>query len=300
MRVLASILSYNAEATLRDVVNGVECQTRAPDRILMVDNGSTDGTRAYLETLPSRFERHFLPENLGVGGGHNYALRKLMESEEFTHAWLLENDSIPPPDCLERLIESTTRLEDAGVRFGVVKPQQTHPSRPSPVREPGLRQAASTTFNGILIPKRTVAAVGLIREDFFIDQDDREYSRRLQAADLPIYVDLTLTIDHLGKGRGKTTRPTLVRTYYRVRNETFMRREAMPLPIALAETGARAVAAIGRTLLLEPDKRRRIIARLTAASDGLRGDLGRKDYAFLTNPASSSTDTDEASSAGAK
>lgn len=281
MKVLASILSYNSHATLPRVIEGVESQTRQPDRVLVVDNGSDDLTLEYLRTLPDRYELHLLPENLGVGAGHNLALRELLGSDEFDCAWLLENDSIPPPSCLARLLESVSKLENAGVRFGCVKPQQTHPEQQRAHKPPGLQVAATTTFNGILLPRRTIETVGLIREDFFIDQDDREYSQRLVAAGLPVYVDQTITIDHLGKGRGRSSSPTVARTYYRVRNVTYMRRQSMPLALAIMETLVRSGVAVVRTLLGEDLKRRRILARVNAAFDGIRGDLGRKDYTFF-------------------
>ncbi len=220
-------------------------------------------------------------ENLGVGAGHNLALRELIGSDEFDYAWLLENDSIPPPTCLARLLESASKLDGAGVRFGCVKPQQTHPEQQRTEKPPGLQVAATTTFNGILIPRGTIETVGLIREDFFIDQDDREYSQRLEAAGLPVFVDQTITIDHLGKGRRKRSSPTIARTYYRVRNETYMRRQSKPLVLAILETLVRSAAAVVRTIIREDLKTRRIAARVVAAFDGIRGDLGRKDYAFF-------------------
>ena len=52
-RPLVSIIipTYNREAQLRDAVQSVFAQTYAEWELLVIDDGSTDGTRAYLETL---------------------------------------------------------------------------------------------------------------------------------------------------------------------------------------------------------------------------------------------------------
>lgn len=281
MKVLASILSHNSQATLPHVVDGVESQRRYPDSVMVVDNASDAATIDYLATLPSHYEVHYSEENLGVGGGHNVALRRALADHGVDYVWLLENDSIPPPECLELLLAAASRLSSAGVRFGCVTPKQTHPSEPFRSQWNGLQVAPTTTFNGILIPRSTLEHVGLIREDFFIDQDDIEYSKRLAEARLPIFMDYDVTIEHLGKGRHRRDPASVVRTYYRFRNETYLRRQSQLLVYALAETFARIIAAVARTLVSEDRKADRIRARLVAGFDGLVGRLGRKNYRFL-------------------
>lgn len=281
MSVTACILSYNSVATLPRVIEGVERQTRQPDRIIVVDNGSEDSTLRYLRQLSSRYETVLLPDNLGVGAGHNTAWRRALQDPSCRYVWTLENDSIPTEDCLERLLDSARSLEQSGTAFGCVRPQQVHPDvsyepkRTEPYVEPTM------TFNGSLIPATVIHRVGFIREDFFVDQDDREFSLRLRSAGLPIYVDPLAIILHLGKGRNKRSQPTVFRTYYRVRNEVYLRTRIQKVPLGVPNTFIRSTVAIVRAILSEDQKWPRVQARFLATLDGLRGNLGEKHYSFL-------------------
>jgi rhamnopyranosyl-N-acetylglucosaminyl-diphospho-decaprenol beta-1,3/1,4-galactofuranosyltransferase len=278
MGVIASVLSFNSVETLPRVINGIESQTRPPDRVIIIDNGSDDPTVRYLRQLPPRYEVIYLPENVGLGAGHNTGWREAMKEADCRFIWTLENDSIPPADCLERLMELANQLEEEAVPFGAVRPRQVHPDAPTPPRATEPHISTRLTFNGTLIPRHTVHRIGMIREDFFIDQDDWEFAHRLASAGLPIYVDPRATIFHLGKGRRSSS---ILRAYYRVRNKTYLRKSIERNPLAVPEALLRSGAAIVRTLIKEDKKRSRIKARVAATRDGLKGDLGKKDYEFL-------------------
>lgn len=282
MTVTASILSYNSHATLPRVVDGIESQTRPPDRIIIVDNGSQDDTRQFLKQLPPRYEVIYLPENAGLGAGHNTGWRAALEDPDCEYVWTLENDSIPPANLLDRLLGVASRLEENGTSFGAVSPRETHPDYPSNPPSQDLRTVEWLTFNGTLIPRSSISTVGLLREDFFIDQDDWEFAGRLVGAGLPIYYDPGSVITHLGRGKHERGFRSTLRLYYRVRNATYMRKYVQERPLASAESVARAGAAIVRTLLTEPDKRLRVTARIVATRDGLKADLGKKEYPFLS------------------
>jgi rhamnopyranosyl-N-acetylglucosaminyl-diphospho-decaprenol beta-1,3/1,4-galactofuranosyltransferase len=277
LKVTASILSYNSHATLPRVIEGVEAQTRAPDRVIIVDNGSDDETVRYLRQLPARYEVIYLPENLGLGAGHNTGWRTAMVDAQCDYVWALENDSVPPPGCLAGLLASAQALEASSTEYGAILPKQVHPEDPPRPRMGAPRIVPNMTFNGVLIPVTTLDRVGFIREDFFIDQDDWEYSDRLASAGLPIYKDPATTIDHIGKGR----EPSILRIYYTVRNDVYLRRSIRNEPFTLPRVLLRTGGAVARTLLKEDRKIRRIRTRVTAIRDGVRGDLGKKDYPFL-------------------
>lgn len=281
MSVTACILSYNSVVTLPRVIEGVKRQNRKPDRIIVVDNGSEDPTLRYLSQLSSRYETVLLPDNLGVGAGHNTAWRMALQDPSCGYVWTLENDSIPPEYCLERLLATARSLERSKAAFGCVLPKQVHPDVSyEPKRtEPYVQR--TMTFNGALIPTAVIRRVGFVREDFFVDQDDREFSLRLRSAGLPIYVDPLAIILHLGKGRNKRSQPTVFRTYYRVRNEVYLRTRIQKVPLGVPNTLIRSTGAIARALLTEDQKWPRVQARFLATIDGLRGNLGKKDYPFL-------------------
>lgn len=283
MRITASILTYNAMATISDVLAGLEAQSLQPDRVVIVDNASQDGTAEFIRGLPGGIDKLLLDENLGVGAGHNAAWRYIFEQGGCDYIWTLENDSIPPSDCLGLLAATATRLERSGISFGAVTPRQIspgqHPGRGSG-GHPALKK--TMTFNGALIQREAISAAGFIREDFFLDQEDREYALRLTEAGFPPYRDPEATIVHLGKGSNRPGPPSPMRTYYRIRNETYMSTKMLDRPLASGAALLRALGGISRTLITEDQKARRIRARWRGTLDGLRGELGRKDYRFLS------------------
>jgi len=276
--VIASILSYNSVSTLPSVVDGIENQTHQPDRVLIVDNGSGEPTLEFLRRLSPRFEVLFLPDNVGLGAGHNTGWRTAIDDPSCDYVWALENDSVPPRNCLERLLATAHSLEASGIEYGAILPKQVHPDDPRRERTGAPHIVPKMTFNGVLIPAATLRRVGFIREDFFIDQDDWEYSDRLTEAGLPIYKDPATTIDHMGKGR----EPSILRTYYTVRNDVYLRRTIRKEPLTMPRVLLRSGGAVVRTILMEDAKWRRIRTRMAAIRDGVRGDLGKKDYSFLT------------------
>jgi GT2 family glycosyltransferase len=110
------IVSLNGRAHLARCLPAVLGQTRLPDEVVVVDNGSTDGTPEYLaESFPAvrviRADR-----NLGFAAGVNRGIRA-SDSE-----WVatLNNDTEPEPDWLAEMLRAADAAEAAGQRVGMV------------------------------------------------------------------------------------------------------------------------------------------------------------------------------------
>lgn len=71
MRVSVVIPAYNAEATLADALDSVLAQTRPPDEIIVVDDGSRDGTATLAESYGPRGVKLLRRENGGPGRARN-------------------------------------------------------------------------------------------------------------------------------------------------------------------------------------------------------------------------------------
>ena len=92
MRVLAHIHTFNEAAFIEQALEGLQRQTRQPDAVIIVDNGSTDGTveRTFPENVTVIINSVNLGTSGSVGVGFAYALK-----HEFDWIWVLDADSLP-------------------------------------------------------------------------------------------------------------------------------------------------------------------------------------------------------------
>jgi glycosyltransferase involved in cell wall biosynthesis len=98
------IPSYNSAQFLAQGLDSVLAQTLPPAEVLVIDDGSTDATRALMESYTRRYPnvvRYVFQENTGQGGARNHGMR-LASSE-----WVafLDADDWWKPEKLARQME---------------------------------------------------------------------------------------------------------------------------------------------------------------------------------------------------
>ncbi len=103
MRVAVTACLYNEETRLGGLLAALLRQTRPPDEIVLVDDGSTDGTRALVERWARQDARIRLlaQPNRGPAAARNRAWR----SAQADICVFTDGDCVPEPDWLERLLE---------------------------------------------------------------------------------------------------------------------------------------------------------------------------------------------------
>ena len=72
--VVVLILSYNGKLLLPDAIGSYQANDYEHFKIVVIDNGSTDGTRAFVENSYPEAELLRLDENQGYSGGFNKGL----------------------------------------------------------------------------------------------------------------------------------------------------------------------------------------------------------------------------------
>lgn len=109
--VSAIVPTWNRADLLSSLLTNLGAQTRPPDQVIVVDNGSTDGTQ--LVAREFGVDLAVFPENRGFAVAVNEGIRRAKGD------WLLilNNDVVLEPEWLERLLASAEE-EDASFAAG--------------------------------------------------------------------------------------------------------------------------------------------------------------------------------------
>ena len=115
MKVTAAITTYNRAAFLPGALESVFAQTRIPDEVLVVDDGSDDDTPEVLASYGDRV-RVVRQENSGRSAARNRAVEEA-RSELLS---FLDSDDVWLPDKLERQVPVFERSDRVGMVHGHV------------------------------------------------------------------------------------------------------------------------------------------------------------------------------------
>lgn len=184
--IYAVIVTYNRLALLKECVEAVSRQSCGLRSIVIVDNCSTDGTKEYLDGIASeKIKVVHLPENIGGAGGFSRGIKEAV-TDGADAVWVMDDDTIPNPDSLQKLAEVATGNPKAGfVGSRVVWTDGTEHNMNRPVflssddEAQQVRQVKQSSFVSMLIMSEAIRAVGLPYKEFFIWKDDIEYARRI-------------------------------------------------------------------------------------------------------------------------
>lgn len=108
-KVSVVIPNYNGGKYNRKCLESLRQQTLPPDLIIVVDNGSTDGSAEEIERDFPEVTLHRFPENTGFTGAVNQGIAM---SEGMDYCILLNNDTEAEPDFVRALVEAIGRRDD--------------------------------------------------------------------------------------------------------------------------------------------------------------------------------------------
>lgn len=232
MSVAAVVVSFNRIELLRKCLSALQNQDRRPDEIILVDNGSTDGSPAMVRSEFPDVTVFETGTNLGGAGGFAWGIEHAI-ARGHDAAWLMDDDAEPLQASLGPLVRA---MENAAERPGFVtslvvngagEPNEGHLPDLSNDVEKQLKAAAlgglavnSASFVGVLIDLRAAAGMPLPYADFFIWFDDAEYTRRLSRASYGVAVPDS-RIYHPEK---QNQADMGGRLFYYIRNNLWLRR----------------------------------------------------------------------------
>ena len=106
LKIAVVVVNWNAGDLLRRCLDSLAWQERRPDRIVVVDNASTDGSLAAALRLHPRVEVIRLDANTGFAAANNRAVAACGDCDLIA---LLNPDAFAAPSWLARLAESAER-----------------------------------------------------------------------------------------------------------------------------------------------------------------------------------------------
>jgi len=108
-RVAAVVVTYNRRDLLLESLAAVLAQTRAPDKVIVVDNASEDGTAAAVrDRFPSVHLAELRRNSGGAGGFAGGMALALADGADLI--WLMDDDTVPEPGALSALLRARDRM----------------------------------------------------------------------------------------------------------------------------------------------------------------------------------------------
>jgi rhamnopyranosyl-N-acetylglucosaminyl-diphospho-decaprenol beta-1,3/1,4-galactofuranosyltransferase len=204
--VAVVVVTYNRAELLERMLDGLAAQTRQPDVVIVVDNASADHTPQVLaarDNLP--IVTIHSTENLGGAGGFHLGVKAAYD-KGVDRIWLMDDDVVPAPDCLAVMLASdgpclmavredrSGRLvEKSAVHFDLANPLAVRPKRLSVEQKYADRAAMPAeipidvvAFEGFMVHRRVIDAIGLPDPTYFIFYDDVDFAIRARRAGFPI------------------------------------------------------------------------------------------------------------------
>jgi glycosyltransferase involved in cell wall biosynthesis len=255
--ISAVVATYQAEGFIVDALDSILGQTRPADEVIVVDDGSTDGTARILESYGSRI-RVIRQENRGYPMAMNRAIQEACG--EFVAP--CGADDIWEPSKLEWQAQTLAEHPEVGVLFGHavffghVEGDHVRPVGSGVLDGQDLLKDLLHT-NPINMPSALIRRELLGRLGWFTDRflaDDFEFFFRCLRADVPFYYEPRTLVRYRRHEHNITkSLPAIHEAMHLVRARNADRVGDRRLA---AETMARDLFVIGRAHVDEGNRRR--------------------------------------------
>jgi GT2 family glycosyltransferase len=208
-KMVVVVLAWNHFEDTRECLLSMLASTGVQPQVIVVDNGSTDGTSQKIQAEFPTVRLVRSEKNLGVSGGYNLGLRQALQEDADT-ILIANNDIAVDPgmlsalaDCLQANPQAgiampkiyhyygdRTRVWTIGARWRSFPPTvklmaYNAPDRPA---YQTLRQIDYAPSCCYLLRRAVVERVGLFDEGYFFYFDDWDYSARVNQAGFTIWL----------------------------------------------------------------------------------------------------------------
>lgn len=255
-RIVAIIVTFNRLEHIKKTV--ISCLAEPLDRLLIVDNGSTDGTREWLaQQKDPRICVIENSENLGGAGGFELGMRRAMAQEAPDWLLLMDDDARPCPGAITAFRENQSPGVDV-IAARVMRPDGRICEMNRPSRNPfwsfsaflktlfgggrmgfhikdvqydgtQLVRIDAASFVGLFVSRQAVAKTGYPEGQLFLYGDDVLYTLALRRQGLCAAFDPNITFEHscsaiTDAGGGAKCYDPIWKVYYTCRNGLLLYR----------------------------------------------------------------------------
>ena len=119
-KVIVLILSYNGKLLLDEAISSYFSNPYANFKVVVIDNGSTDGTKEYVANKWPEVKILRTEKNLGYSGGFNFGLDYAFNHCKADYALITNNDVKADSQVIQSLVETAERDKTIGFVTGKV------------------------------------------------------------------------------------------------------------------------------------------------------------------------------------
>lgn len=211
-KVAVVIPNLNGENYIRDAIDSLFKQTLRAT-IIVVENASTDGSLAILESYDDKIVILKNEKNLGFAGGVNVGITYALD-HEYDAVALFNNDAIASPRWLKELVTTMSSNKAAGIITGQIQLSggslldstgefyttwgMPYPrGREEPVSSyPNASEVFGASGGASLYRSSTLKEIGLFDNKFFAYYEDTDISFRAQLAGWLVLYEPSAVVSH--------------------------------------------------------------------------------------------------------
>jgi GT2 family glycosyltransferase len=214
--VCCVVINWNGWQDTTACVQALLGQNYPGLEIVVVDNASTDDSVQRIRAAFPEIEMVQAGENRGFAAGSNLGIMRAMaRGAEFV--WLLNNDTIAPPDTLGKLVAAA----EADARAGIVGTVLHYPESSTAIQAWGggsmrpwmgyvthyyspakLEGNSFATFASVLLRREMLEQTGLLDDGYFMYFEDADLCFRAKAAGWKLAVAGGTSVLHKEGGSG--------------------------------------------------------------------------------------------------
>jgi hypothetical protein len=236
----AVIVNFRTPRATAAAVRSLQASQRAPDDILVVDNGSDDESTGMMQRMLAGVSIVASAENRGFAGGCNLGVAEAL-GRGADMVLLLNSDAVVDRGCLGALERELAGQPDAGIVGALVLRQSGHEiesrgivlrpligrvklrdygRRFEPADLPPGERVAAVSGCAMLIHRAVFDRVGMLSEDYFWGLEDVDYCVAAANAGFGIFIANDAIVRH--EGSLSIGRASAERVYWATSNHLLL------------------------------------------------------------------------------